>query len=117
MESLRLRMDSLGVKEADLEENFTRSSGHGGQNVNKVSTAVRLVHKPTGAEVKCTVYRTQGLNRYKARAILCDKIESLQSKSSVDQVSTRDKKISQLQKAKSDKRRKALKKREHESLD
>lgn len=117
MESLRSKMDSLGVKEADLEESFIRSSGHGGQNINKVSTAVRIIHKPTGLEVKCTVYRTQGLNRYKARAILCDKIESLQSKGSADQVSARDKKISKLQKAKSDKRRKALKKERAEDFD
>ncbi|WP_061248343.1 peptide chain release factor family protein [Leptospira alstonii] len=68
-------MEVLKVKEEELEESFTRSGGKGGQNVNKVSTAVHLKHKPTGIEVKCSLYRTQGLNRYKARAILCEKIQ------------------------------------------
>ncbi|EMJ96149.1 peptide chain release factor family protein [Leptospira alstonii] len=68
-------MEVLKVKEEELEESFTRSGGRGGQNVNKVSTAVHLKHKPTGIEVKCSLYRTQGLNRYKARAILCEKIQ------------------------------------------
>lgn len=68
-------MDVLEVKENELEESFTRSGGKGGQNVNKVSTVVHLKHKPTGIEVKCSLYRTQGLNRYKARAILCEKIQ------------------------------------------
>ena len=72
---LAARMAKLQIKESDLEESFTRSGGKGGQNVNKVSTAVHLKHKPSGIEVKCSIHRTQGLNRYKARAILCDKLE------------------------------------------
>ncbi|TGL82221.1 peptide chain release factor family protein [Leptospira yasudae] len=68
-------MEVLQIKETDLEESFTRSGGKGGQNVNKVSTAVHLRHKPSGIEVKCSLYRTQGLNRYKARAILCEKVQ------------------------------------------
>ncbi|RHX79044.1 peptidyl-tRNA hydrolase [Leptospira yasudae] len=68
-------MEVLQIKETDLEESFTRSGGKGGQNVNKVSTAVHLKHKPSGIEVKCSLYRTQGLNRYKARAILCEKVQ------------------------------------------
>ena len=76
---LAARMAKLQIKESDLEESFTRSGGKGGQNVNKVSTAVHLKHKPSGIEVKCSIHRTQGLNRYKARAILCDKLEEKNS--------------------------------------
>jgi protein subunit release factor B len=70
------RMASLGVKEADIEESFVRSGGHGGQNVNKTSTCVMLLHRPTGLQVKCQSTRQQGLNRYQARKLLLDKIES-----------------------------------------
>ncbi|BDA79478.1 hypothetical protein LPTSP3_g24080 [Leptospira kobayashii] len=70
-------MSALDLLESDLEESFIKSGGKGGQNVNKVSTAVYLLHKPTGTDVKCSVYRTQGLNRYKARVLLCEKIEIL----------------------------------------
>ena len=69
-------MEKLSIKESDLLESFTRSGGKGGQNVNKVSTTVYLKHIPSGEEVKCSIYRTQGLNRYKARSILCDKLEN-----------------------------------------
>lgn len=68
------RMSELGISENDLVETFTRSSGKGGQNVNKVATAVYLVHSSSGLFIKCSIYRTQGLNRYKARALLCEKI-------------------------------------------
>jgi len=72
---LAARMTALGVCEAELEESFVRSGGHGGQNVNKVSTCVMLVHRPTGVSVKCQETRQQGLNRYIARRLLLDKIE------------------------------------------
>jgi protein subunit release factor B len=72
---LAQRMAALGVSEADLEESFVRSGGHGGQNVNKTSTCVMLVHRPTGLQVKCQETRQQGLNRFIARRILLDKIE------------------------------------------
>ncbi len=75
--ALRERMDSLGIREEDIEESFVRSSGPGGQKVNKTATRVQLKHIPTGVEVKCSKARTQGLNRYYARAILADKIEAI----------------------------------------
>ena len=72
---LAVRMAALGVSEADIEESFVRSGGHGGQNVNKTSTCVMLVHRPTGVAVKCQETRQQGLNRFIARRLLLDKIE------------------------------------------
>ncbi|MDR3049398.1 MAG: peptide chain release factor-like protein [Elusimicrobiota bacterium] len=69
--------EKYGVKETDIEENFIRSPGKGGQNVNKVSTAVWLKHIPSGIEVKCSKERLQGLNRFLARRILADKIAEI----------------------------------------
>ena len=75
---LTQRMTALGVRESDIDESFVRSGGHGGQNVNKTSTCVMLLHRPTGLQVKCQATRQQGLNRFLARRLLLDKIEGLQ---------------------------------------
>ena len=70
------RMQALGVREQDIDEQFVRSSGAGGQNVNKVSSCVLLHHRPTGTRVRCQKERSQALNRYLARRLLLDKIEN-----------------------------------------
>jgi len=74
-EALAARMARLGIREEELEEQFVHSSGKGGQNVNKVATCVVLTHRPSGIQVKCQRERMQGLNRYHARALLCDRLE------------------------------------------
>jgi len=74
--TLEKKMFALGVREEDIIESFIRSSGPGGQNVNKTATCVYLKHLPTGLEVKCQRQRSQLLNRNLARHILLSKIEN-----------------------------------------
>ena len=69
------RLDSLGLRPQDFDEVFARSSGPGGQNVNKVSTAVTLVHRPTGMSVTVQETRSQFRNRQLAVRRLLDGID------------------------------------------
>jgi protein subunit release factor B len=75
-QALYEKMKSLGIYESDIEESFVRSSGAGGQHVNKTSTCVQLAHRPTGIIVKCQQDRSQAVNRYLARRLLMEKIQS-----------------------------------------
>jgi protein subunit release factor B len=77
-EELRRQMETLGIREEDLEERFVRSSGKGGQHVNKTSTCVQLLHRPSGIEVKCMGGRSQSLNRFFARRLLLERIAEAQ---------------------------------------
>jgi len=74
---LEKKMESLGILEEDLIEKFILGSGKGGQKVNKTSSCVYLKHTPSGIEIKCQNERSRELNRYRARQMLCDKIEEI----------------------------------------
>ena len=76
-QGLKEKMEALGIREEDIEEKFVRSSGRGGQKVNKTSTCVYLKHIPTGIEVKCMKERSQPLNRFLARRELVRRVEEL----------------------------------------
>ena len=77
--ALAERMERLGVAESDFRETFIRSSGPGGQKVNKSSSCVYLVHLPTGLSAKCQQERSQALNRFLARRIILDRIERIKT--------------------------------------
>lgn len=83
---LKERMEALGIHEKDIEEKFIRSSGKGGQKVNKTSTCVYLKHIPTGIEVKFMRERSQSLNRFLARRELVKRIEKLSGQLTPDDV-------------------------------
>ncbi len=85
-EALLKKMHALGVYEKDIIEKFIRSQGRGGQKVNKTSSCVYLKHRLSGIEVKCQRERSQVLNRFLARRILVNKIETLvKGKASAEQ--------------------------------
>jgi len=84
-------MGKLGIREADLEESFARSSGPGGQNVNKVATAVTLRHCPTGTSVTVQDSRSQAVNRKLALERLLDAIESAREQRRAAEIAEREK--------------------------
>jgi protein subunit release factor B len=73
--ALAARMERLRIEESDLEEIFARSSGPGGQHVNKVSTAVTLTHRPSGISISVQDSRSQAMNRHLARLRLVEEFE------------------------------------------
>ena len=89
--SIEQRMKKVGIRESELEEQFARSGGPGGQNVNKVSTAVTLRHLPTGLSVTVQDSRSQALNRKLARERLLDAIEAHHQKVRAAEISRREK--------------------------
>ena len=84
-------MTELGIRESELEEIFARSGGPGGQNVNKVSTAVTLCHLPSGVRVTVQDSRSQAFNRKLARERLLDVMERRRREEKALELSRREK--------------------------
>ena len=99
------KMAELEVREEDLEETFSRSSGAGGQHVNKTSTCVHLRHIPSGISVTASRERSQSLNRFLARRELLERIEAGMGVKTAGM-----KRIERLQKQKDRRRRRSARK-------
>ena len=102
---LQEKMKVLGIREEDLEERFVRSSGKGGQHVNKTSTCVQIRHIPTGIEVKCMAERSQSVNRFLARRELVERFEG-----AADGGTMREREADKVRKQKARKKRRAAQK-------
>jgi peptide chain release factor len=102
---LEERMRSLGILEKDIEEKFIRSSGAGGQKVNKTSSCVYLKHLPTGVEVKCMKDRSQSLNRFLARRELVEKVGARRG-----QLTLKDVKMERIRRQKAGRKKRAKRK-------
>ena len=89
-DALADRMERLGIRASDFEETFARSSGPGGQNVNKVATAVTLRHRPSGMSVTVQNSRSQAVNRKLARERLLDAIESAREECRMAEITKRE---------------------------
>ena len=90
-DALAERMERLGIRDFDLQETFARSSWPGGQNVNKVATAVTLRHKPSGISVTVQDSRSQAVNRKLARKRLLDAIKSAREEQRITEIAKREK--------------------------
>src|SRR5207302_8468016 len=90
-DALSKRLQRLGIRDFDLQETFARSSGPGGQNVNKVATAVTLRHRRSGISVTVQDSRSQAVNRKLARERLLDAIECAREQQRVAEVAKRQK--------------------------
>lgn len=90
------KAEKLNIRAEDIEEQFIRGSGHGGQKVNKTASTVRLKHLPTGIEVKCQRHREREKNRMSGYKLLINKIEEIK----LGKESEKAKKIHKLRKQK-----------------
>jgi protein subunit release factor B len=97
---LKAAMEALHIEEKDIEERFIRSSGKGGQKVNKTSTCVYLKHLPTGIEIKWMEERSQSLNRFMARRELVRRAEKLTGRRTDEAIKIRKRKMQKLKRRK-----------------